>query len=165
MTEPVHDSTVRIVAAPPHLIDPSGSIAMYWTEPPGAVLQLQRSTRGTTAMAEWIVETGLDRLLARYPEETDLVVVLDMRQMLGRSATARALLLQASEKAAGRIARVVLLPSTHMGPAYIKVIEATALLLRLTGYEVHVEDDLDVVLAKYRIGIPSLSGVHPVQRR
>jgi hypothetical protein len=52
-----------------------------------------------------------------------------------------------------------------MGPAYIKVIEATALLLRLSGYEVHIEDDLDVALTKHGIRIPSLSGVHSIHRK
>jgi hypothetical protein len=164
MTEAFSDQTARIVATPPHLIDPSGTMAVYWTDPPGAVLQLQRATRGTTTMAEWLVGPVLDQLFARYPDVTDLGVVLDMRQMVGRSATARSLLIQAAEKAIGRIARVVLLPSIHMGTAYIKVIEATALLLRLSGYEVHIEDDLDVALSKHGIRIPSLSGVHSIHR-
>jgi hypothetical protein len=65
-------------------------------------------------------------------------------------------------QAAERIGRIVLLPSIHMGPAYIAVIEATAVTLRLIGYRVAVEHDLDESLKKYGVRTERLSDVRAV---
>lgn len=160
MTEPVAKPEQRAIATPPHLVDPTGTVAVCWTEPKGAIVQLLGAVRGTTALAEWLVGPCFDELLARFPgTERDLTVVLDMRSMLGRAANARQVMMQASVPGRARVERVVILPSEHLGPAYITIIEATAALLRLTGYEVHVETDLEVALRKHGIRVEALSGV------
>jgi len=160
MTEPLAKPELRTIAAPPHLLDPSGTVAVCWTEPRGAIVQLIGPVRGTTALAEWLVGPCFSELLARFPgSERDLTVVLDMRSMLGRAANARQVMMQASVPARARVKRVVILPSEHLGPAYITIIEATAAMLRLAGYDVHVEHDLEVTLRKHGIRVESLSGV------
>lgn len=144
----------------PHIVDPSGAIAVYWTDPPGALVQVVQATRGTSEMAHWLVTEGLDLLLSRFPGVDNLQLVIDMRRMTGRSAMARSILMGASGgTAAERIGHVVLLPSVHMGPAYVKVIEATAVALRLIGYRVDVEHDLDEALRKHTIRTEMLSDV------
>lgn len=144
--------------APPHVTDPSGTIAVWWTDPPGIVLQLTRPARGTTAMAEWMVGPGVDLLVRRFPECFDMRIVLDLRQMTGRSATARSLLMQAAKALSERVAHVVVLPSPHMGPAYSKVIEGTAGLLRLLGMRVDIEHALDRVLERHGVRVVNSSG-------
>ena len=147
----------------PHIVDPSGAIAIYWTDPPGALLQVVQATRGTSEMAHWLVNDGLDLLLNRFPGVDNLQLVIDMRRMTGRSAMARTILMNASGgQAAERIGQIVLLPSVHMGPAYVAVIEATAVALRLVGYRVAVEHDLDEALDKYGVRTEMLSDVRAV---
>lgn len=149
----------------PHIVDPTGAIAIYWTDPPGALLQLVQSTRGTSEMAHWLVSDALELLFSRFPGVDGLRVVIDMRRMTGRSAMARSVLMNASGAAAGRIGHVVLLPSQHMGPAYLHVIEATAVALRLIGYRVDVEHDLDLVLSQHAIRTEMLSDVRAVLKQ
>jgi hypothetical protein len=146
----------------PHIVDPTGAVAVYWTDPPGALVQLVQSTRGTSEMAHWLVNDAMDLLFSRFPGVDGLRIVIDMRRMTGRSAMARSMLMNAGGTAAGRIGHVVMLPSLHMGPAYLKVIEATAVALRLIGYRVDVEHNLDEALKRYGVHIEMLSDVRAV---
>src|SRR5688500_6377070 len=147
----------------PHIVDPSGAIAIHWTEPPGALVQVVQATRGTSEMAQWLVTEALEMLLARFPGIDDLRLIIDMRRMTGRSAMARSILMNASGGiVAERVGHVILLPSVHMGPAYVKVIEATVVALRLIGYRVEVEHDLTVALRKHGIRTEMLSDVRAV---
>jgi hypothetical protein len=135
--------------APPHLVDPSGALGVYWTDPPGVLVQFIRPARGTTELAEWLTSEGLELLIARFPVDQELRLILDMRQMVGRSASARSLLMRASKTSRSRVQHVVLLPSVHLGATYAKVIEASAVVLRMLGYRVHVEHDLERALKKH----------------
>ena len=135
----------------PHATDPSGTIALRFTDPPGALLQFVRPARGTTEMAEWLTETGLTLLFARFPHVRDLRVILDMRQMTGRSANARAVLIQAGMRCVGRVGHVVLVPSQLLGEAYLRVVEAGAALVRSTGLCIDIEHDLSTVLARHAV--------------
>jgi hypothetical protein len=108
-----------------------------------------------------MVTEGLELVLNRFPGMRDLTVVLDMRHMIGRSAMARSVLMQASAAAAGRFGHVVLLPSVHMGAAYGAVIDASAVALRLMGYRVDVEQDLEPALKKHGLRVQVLSDVRP----
>jgi hypothetical protein len=165
MTEPQSKPEQRALLVPQHVLDPTGTVAACWTEPKGVIVQLLGPVRGTTALAEWLVGPCFDQFLARFPgTERDLTVVLDMRSMLGRAANARQVMLQASVPARARVKRVVILPSIHLGPAYITIIEATAVVLRIAGYDVHVEDDLELALRKHDIRIEALSGVRRAVR-
>jgi len=139
----------------PHLIDPSGAIAVWWTDPPGAVMQLGEPTRGTTEMAEWLVGPAIDRLLQRFPGTGELRVILDMRQMTGRSATARALLMQCGKTVSRRLGQVVIVPSMLLGPTYIKIVEAAVLLVRMSGLRVEIEQNVE------RVFTPGLRAAAP----
>jgi hypothetical protein len=75
-----------------------------------------------------------------------LYVVLDMRQMTGRAATARSLLIEHSKLIAKQLGHVVVIPSVHLGALYVKVIEATALMLRPFGVHMTIEHDLQRAL-------------------
>jgi hypothetical protein len=148
MAQPPSATHVGGFATPPDLIDPSGLMAAWWTDPPGVLLQLTRQARGTTAMAEWLSGPFFDAFVRRFPEIHDLHVILDMRRMTGRSAIARALLMRHAKAVGKRLGQVVILPSVHMGPAYVKMLEATALLLAAAGVSVVIEHHLDRALAK-----------------
>lgn len=133
----------------PDLCDPSGLIAGYWTDPAGVVLRFVRPARGTTKLAEWLVGPAVDIIMERFPGETQLRVVLDMAQMTGRSATARATLMHNAVRFVPCVGQLVLVPSVHMGPTYIKVVEASAAVLRLVGLRVDIEHSADRALLKH----------------
>jgi hypothetical protein len=136
-------------ATPPDVIDPTGAIAVWWTNPPGMFVQLTRPARGTTATAEWLVGPLFAALVRRFPEVHDLHVVLDMRPMTGRSAIARALLTRHVKAVRAQLGHVVIIPSLHLGPAYLKMLEASALLLVMAGVPIAIEHNLDRVLDKH----------------
>jgi hypothetical protein len=151
MTQPLDATQLPAFSVPPHLTDPSGAIAVWWTDPAGGLMQLTRPARGTVEMAEWLVGPAFELLLARFTGVSDLRVILDMRQMTGRSATARAALLHRAKSVAGRIGHVVLLPSVHLGTTYFKIVEGTAMMLRLAGLPVDVEYGLERVMDRYEL--------------
>jgi hypothetical protein len=151
MSQSLHPIPGPAFSTAPHVTDPSGVIVAFWTEPRGVLMQFSRPARGTTAMAEWLVGPGLELLLARFPGACDLRVILDMRMMTGRSATARAVLIQSAKAVHGRVGHVVLLPSTQLGRGYVAIVEGTARMLRLAGLPVDVEHGLAHVIARHGI--------------
>jgi hypothetical protein len=140
---------------PPHVIDDSSAVAAWFTDPPGVVLQFMRPTRGTTELAKWVVGPGYNQVVRRFPDCYELRVVLDMRQMTGRAATARAVLIDHAKLVSQRLGRVIILPSAHMGSFYVKVVEATALMLRTFGVRVEIEQSLERALAKQDMRVAS----------
>jgi hypothetical protein len=152
-------------AATPHFVDPTGVLGVYWLEPAGVLVRFMQPARGTTEMAQWMTSAGLDLVLRRYAPATDLSLVIDMRNMLGRSATARAALMHAATLVSDRFKHIVVLPSVHMGVAYGAVIEASAIALRLIGYRVDVEHDLEAALKKHGLRTQLLSDVRPAISR
>lgn len=149
-TPSVMEGSNRIVepafGAPPHLVDDSGALRAWFIEPAGALLQFARPERGTTQMAEWLVGTAFDVLAQRFNGRRGLHVILDMREMTGRSASARSILLASVLRVLPRIGSVVLLPSEHMGPDYMNLIEQTVRIVSAMGLPIAVAHDLESVL-------------------
>ncbi len=136
-------------AVPPHVVDDSGSLVGWFVEPAGMLLQFAHEARGTTRMVEWMVGPVFERLIRRFPAQRGLRVVLDMRNMTGRAATARALLIANATRVLPRVGRVVLVPSRHMGSDYVRVVEVSARLVTAMGLPVDIEDTLEHALAKH----------------
>lgn len=151
MTQPLDATQLPAFSVPPHLCDPTGAIAVWWTDPPGGLMQLTRPARGTADMAEWLVGPAFELMLSRFAGVNDLRVILDMRQMTGRSAMARSVLLHRAKSIANRVGHVVLLPSVHLGTGYFKIVEGTAMMLRLAGLPVDVEYGLHRVMEKHEL--------------
>jgi hypothetical protein len=148
-------------AEAPHATDPSGSVALRFTDPPGVLLQLVRPARGTTEMAEWLAGPGLSLLFDRFPQVGNLRVIMDMRLMTGRSASARSLIIQAGVRCVGRVGHAIVIPSQQLGETYLGVVEAGAALVRLAGLRVDIEHDLSAVLARHGVRTATQSGVRP----
>src|SRR5581483_5323747 len=75
--------------SPPHFLDPTRTVAVWFTNPPGAVIQFARRAMGSVPLAEWAVGPGRTRLLSQFPGDGPLVVVLDLGLMTGRDPVAR----------------------------------------------------------------------------
>jgi hypothetical protein len=155
MTQTLDAALSPAFTLPPHAIDDSGAVAAWFTDPPGVVLQFIRPARGTTELAKWVVGPGYTQMLRRFPDCYELRVVLDMRQMTGRAATARAVLIEHAKLVSQRLGRVIILPSDHMGTIYLKVVETTALMLRAFGVRIEIEHSLEQALARQGVRIAS----------
>jgi hypothetical protein len=112
-------------------------------------------------MAEWLAGPGLSLLFDRFPQVGNLRVIMDMRLMTGRSASARSLIIQAGVRCVGRVGHAIVIPSQQLGETYLGVVEAGAALVRLAGLRVDIEHDLSAVLARHGVRTATQSGVRP----
>jgi hypothetical protein len=146
--------------APPHMVDESGALRAWFIEPAGALLQFARPERGTTQMAEWLVGPAFDALVQRFNGRRGLRVILDMREMTGRSAIARAVLLANVARVLPRIGSVVMLPSQHMGDAYLSIVELTVQMVNAMGLRVEIAHDLESLLADDAVRLAAQRGAN-----
>ena len=128
-----------------------GAIALWLTDPPGAVVQFRERVKGTLAMATWLVESAYDVLDARYPGRTDLLLVLDLHAMVGRSAAARSVLLHAARTLGHRFARVFVVPPTEYPPMYLHAFQASIAVARALGIRVELVDSSASVVERLRL--------------
>lgn len=126
-------------ATPPHLLDPSRSVAIWFTNPPGAVAQFARRASGSVVLAEWGAGPALERFLERFPGDGPIVFVLDLGLMVGRDPVARPIITAAVRSLKSRIARAVLVPPEEASAAYLASLQASISLLRVFGVPVSIE--------------------------
>ncbi|HEX2675580.1 MAG TPA: hypothetical protein VHM19_03050 [Polyangiales bacterium] len=137
---------------PPHARDPSGKIAVWYTEPAGVVLQLLESCEGTLEMAQWIAGPNAAETRRRFPAENgELIVVFDMRALTGRDPAARATVIEMGKTMRSRVKRIVLLPPRTFSPTLRRTMEVTLALLKVFGLNIDVAQGPGYVLAETRL--------------
>jgi hypothetical protein len=119
--------------------DPSGCAAIWFTEPPGAVIQFVQPARGDLALVRWLVGPALERLLERFPGSSPLVFVMDLGLMTGRDAAVRPILNEAVKSLGPRIARSVVVPPENASVVYMASLHASVSLLRVFGVPVEIQ--------------------------
>lgn len=124
-------------ACRPHMLDPSGTVAVWFTDPAGAWLQFIKPARATDALSEWIAGPALAAFVARFPGE-QLILVMDFRLMTDRELTARARILQTAPALKDSLARVIVLPSHYATPFHNKTMAAGVRLARAFGVPVEL---------------------------
>src|SRR6185312_2387121 len=70
----------------PDLLSPGDAIAGWLLDPPGALVQFVKPVKGTMELASWLVGPAFEVLDERFPGRNDLTFVLDLGNMVGRSA-------------------------------------------------------------------------------
>ena len=123
---------------PPHLLDPSHTVAVWFTEPPGAVIQFTRPAVGTVALAEWLVGPAQAQLVRRFPDDCPLVFVLDLGLMTSRDPVARPILTGAARALKERVTRSVLVAPVEASSIYLASLKASISLLRVFGVTVSI---------------------------
>jgi len=99
-------STVSTRAAFPRAPHMSyGGAAVWFTSPPGAVVQLLEPVRGTLDLVNWIVGPFYDELERRFPGRTALIFVFDLELMTGRTAASRSVFLAKARECGKRLAK------------------------------------------------------------
>lgn len=126
-------------AVPPHLEDPSGLLAIWYTDPPGAVIQFTRPAEGSLPIVEWLVGPGLAQLLDRFPGPQRLVIVMDLGLMKGRDRNVRPILMEAGKALRPRIERTMIVPPQGASAIYLASLQASVSLLRVFGVPVEVQ--------------------------
>lgn len=142
------DHSLPHVAFPraPHTRDPSGTLVAWFTDPPGALIQMSRSSELTVEMAAWLVNAGVAQLLARFPGTGPLTIVLDIRLMTKRDPAVRSLLVEAAKKLGPRLGAGYVIPPENSSKIYLASVHAAAAALRVFGARVEIFETLSAVL-------------------
>jgi hypothetical protein len=140
---------------PPHLTDPSGAIAIWYTQPPGVVLQLTRPVHGTVSHAQWLAGPAREEMLRRFPHQ-ELIVLFDVHLATGRDPAMRPIMLDVGRGLLGRAERVVVVLPRHLSPAIRSAMEVTLSILRVFGLPLEAASSLTYTLAA--------TGLRPLDR-
>jgi hypothetical protein len=144
-------ATAELPAAfhgPPHARSPAGEAALWYTDPPGVVVQFVAPVRGTEEFVRWLVGPAAHGLFRRFAER-DLVFVLDLARMRGRDLAARALLIQQAPTFRHRFSQIAVVPPDTSGAIVTNTLYAAAALLRTAGIPVDVAPTLQAVLRRW----------------
>lgn len=114
-----------------------GGAAVWFTSPPGAVVQLVEPVRGTLDLVNWIIGPAYDELDRRFPGRTALILVFDLQLMTGRSAASRSAFLAKARECGRRFSEGLFVPPRAATGAYRQSMAAAIALIRALG--VHVE--------------------------
>lgn len=136
-----------VFAHAPHLLDPSGCVGAWFTEPAGAWFQFVRASRGTDELSEWLGGPALEAVVGRFPNQK-LILVLDFRLMTDRDLSARARLLQTAPAMKDLVAEAVIIPSLSATPMHLKTMSAGVRLARSFGIPVDLQTSPNQVLSQ-----------------
>jgi hypothetical protein len=135
----------------PDLRGPDGAIAGWLLDPPGGLIQFLKPVKGTMEIANWLVGPAFAVLDAHYPNRKDLMLVLDLTHMVGRSAAARSILLHSAKVMGARFSRVFVVPPADYPPMYMKAFHASVAFARLLGMNITIAGSSRAVIDRYRI--------------
>ena len=136
-----------VFTRPPHLLDPSGTVAAWFTEPPGAWFQFVKPARGTDELSEWLTGPAFQGVVTQFPGQT-LKLVLDFRLMTDRDLSARARILQTAPALKDLIAELVIIPSLSATPIHLKTMTAGVRLARSFGIPIDLHTSAPHVLSR-----------------
>ena len=126
----------------PHLKDPTSAVGAWFTQPLGMVFQLVRRARFTNEMARWVAGPAIETFWELAPQQTGVVLVLDVSLMDGRDSEVRSIIQAAAEKYHARIARSIVIPPRTANAAYMKALQVSVVLLRVFGVTVEIATPL-----------------------
>jgi hypothetical protein len=147
----------------PHLQHPSGLVVAWFTEPPGAVVQLTKPARGTLDLAQWLVGPACQELLQRFPDAKELFIVFDLSQMRGRDLSARAALLERAKTLRPGMVRAAVIPPAAASALYLSSLRVAVAILGVFGVAVDIESSLKSVIASRGLNVAGPS-IHPTWR-
>jgi hypothetical protein len=127
-----------IFGSKPHATDPSGSLAVWYTEPPGVVIQLLTAREGTLELVQWLAGPSRAQTERRFHDRDDLQVLFDVRLLTGRAPEVRAQIMELAKAMRPRVKRVVVLPPRDWSPALRRTLEVTVSILRVFGLQIAV---------------------------
>lgn len=145
------DAIQPVFASEPDLRGPDGSVFGWLLDPPGVLFQFVKPVKGTTELATWLVGPAFAVLESRYPQRSGLVLVLDLTNMVGRSAAARSILLHSAKVLGPRFSRVYVIPPSDYPPMYMKAFHASVAFARLLGMNVTIAGASRAIIERYKL--------------
>jgi hypothetical protein len=135
-------------SVPPHLRYGRGDELHVWfTDPPGAIVQMAKPQRGTVEQARWLVGPGFQLLRERFPEAAKLILVLDYSHMTGRDTAARTVMVDSAGAVAQFFSGVFIVPPLQASVVYRMMLRAAAVLVSALGTPIEIVESLTAVMA------------------
>lgn len=152
------DSSARHLAFTrrPHKQDPTGALVAWFTEPPGALIQMTREGELTVAMARAVILPGCDELLARFSNGEPLTLVLDISLMEKRETAVRAVFVDAAKRLGARIGAGIVIAPKSASKIYLMSLQAAVATLRVFGVNLEIQSSLQAVV--------TAMGIRPTER-
>ena len=136
-------------SVPPHIrYGREDELHIWFTDPPGAIVQMSKPQRGTVDQARWLVGPGMALLKQRFPEAKQIVIVLDYRNMTSRDLAARTVLIESASETAKYFSGVFIVPPLQTSKVYRVTLEAAAVLVSALGTRIAIVDSLTSVLVE-----------------
>lgn len=127
------------------LYDPSGAIGVWFTSPPGALIQFVSPAYSTVELGRWLAGPGRQRLEAKFPSGP-IFLVFDLGLMTGRDPAIRPVLLEAAAQMKARVS-CAFVPPIDTSPVYLASLKAVAALAAVVGVRVDIHRSLSFALA------------------
>ena len=110
-------------------------------------MQLTEAVQFTAQMAHWLTGPGLGLLFERFGN-TRVIVVLDVRPMVGREPIVRTIFMDVARQQGERFGTVVVIPPLQMNPVYLTGLHAAAALASAFGPRFDISTDVDQALRR-----------------
>jgi hypothetical protein len=135
-----------VFASAPDLRSEGGQLVAWYTDPPGAVVQLPAATVFTKEMAEWMVGPGLSALHQRFPQRGKLQLLLDIRPMVSREPAARTVIMSAATRHLFLFSKLGVIAPAKPPPLYMTTLYGAIALLSAIGPEIRIFETLEGAL-------------------
>ena len=122
----------------PHLT--FGPAAVWYTSPPGAVVQVLEPARGTVELSNWMVGVAFEELERRFPRRKGLLFVFDLALLTGRSHAARSVFLGRAREVSARFSEAWFVPPRTASAAQRHSTRASLMLLRALGVKIELAE-------------------------
>ncbi|WP_165374357.1 MULTISPECIES: hypothetical protein [Sorangium] len=130
----------------PHLLDDSGSVGVWITQPAGMVVQLLRETAATGELARFISVDAYQKLVGVMRPGERAYFIYDMALMVRYETEARVILTQWGLSVRDRIEHIVVRPPPEMNKLGRMGIQTIAAAMSLAGVQLDIMDDLEPFL-------------------
>jgi hypothetical protein len=145
------DAIQPVFPSEPDVRGPDGALLGWLLDPPGALIQFVKPVKGTSELASWLVGPANAVLEAHFPQHKNLMFVLDLTHMVGRSAAARSILLHSAKVLGPRFSRVFVIPPSDYPPMYMKAFHASVAIARLLGIHITIAGASRAVIERYKL--------------
>ncbi len=137
-------------AVQPHMVDPTGNVRTWFTEPAGMLNRLAAGTFIDVDVAVHISTAVNAAMRTRFAKAARFYYIHEFPGASGYSTHARQILTNWGVEVASSIERLVCVPPP-MNNVFKMGISTAAMTLRTVGVEIEVVDSLDGVLARYKL--------------
>jgi len=115
----------------------------------GALVQCIAPAQGTVETATWLGTEAFEPLECYFPQERDLVLVLDFHMMVGRTAAARSIVMNSARVLGERFSNAYVVPPAAYPPIYRQAFQASVAFVRLLGVRVTLVSSSAQLVERY----------------